>query len=93
MFTFSDFLKNSGKSFHKNGAQTLKARQPYDLVVKRVSCLSMTLNLKPGSHSHDFTGDHRRLESRGVVAGWSAARLSIVAGILVRGLLWSPGLS
>ena len=40
MFTFSDFLKNSGKSFHKNGAQTLKARQPYDLVVKRVSCLS-----------------------------------------------------
>ena len=40
MFTFSDFLKNSGKSFHKNRAQTLKARQPYDLVVKRVSCLS-----------------------------------------------------
>ena len=40
MFTFSDFLKNRGKSFHKNGAQTLKARQPYDLVVKRVSCLS-----------------------------------------------------
>ena len=40
MFTFSDFLKNSGKSFHKNGAQTLKACQPYDLVVKRVSCLS-----------------------------------------------------
>ena len=40
MFTFSDFLKNSGKSFLKNGAQTLKARQPYDLVVKRVSCLS-----------------------------------------------------
>ena len=30
MFTFSDFLKNSGKSFHKNGAQTLKARQPYE---------------------------------------------------------------
>ena len=35
MFTFSDFLKNRGKSFHKNGAQTLKVRQPYDLVVKR----------------------------------------------------------
>ena len=40
MFTFSDFLKNKGKSFHKNGAQTFKARQPYDLVVKRVSRLS-----------------------------------------------------
>ena len=49
--------------------------------------------LKPGSHSHDFTGDHRRLDSRGVVAGWSAARLYIVAGVVVRGLLWSPGLS
>ena len=49
--------------------------------------------LKPGSHSHDFTGDHRRLDSRGVVAGWSAARLSIVAVVVVRGLLWSPGLS
>ena len=40
MFKFSNFLKNSGKSIHKNGAQTLKARQQYDLVVKRVSCLS-----------------------------------------------------
>ena len=27
------------------------------------------LHLKPGSHSHDFTGDHRRLDSGGVVAG------------------------
>ena len=49
--------------------------------------------VKPGSHSHDFTGDHWRLDSRGVVAGWSAARLSIVAGVVVRGILWSPGLS
>ena len=49
--------------------------------------------LKPGSHSHDFTGDHWRPDSRGVVAGWSAARLSIVAGVVVGGLLWSPGLS
>ena len=43
--------------------------------------------VKPGSHSHDFTGDHWRLDSRGVVAGWSAARLSIVAGVVVRGRL------
>ena len=36
----SDFLKNRGKSFKKNGAQTLKARQPFELVEKRLSCLS-----------------------------------------------------
>ena len=37
----SDFLKNRGKSFQKkNGAQTLKARQPFELVGKRLSCLS-----------------------------------------------------
>ena len=51
------------------------------------------LMVKLGSHSHDFTGDHRRLDSRGVVAGWTAAWLSIVAGVVVCGLLWSPGLS
>ena len=49
--------------------------------------------LKPGSHSRDFTGDHRRLDSRGVVAGWSAARFSNVAGVVVGGLLWSPAFS
>ena len=49
--------------------------------------------LKPGSHSHNFTGDHWQLDSRGVVGGWSAARLYIVAGVVVRGLLWSPCLS
>ena len=37
----SDFLKNRGESFQKkNGAQTLKARQPFELVEKRLSCLS-----------------------------------------------------
>ena len=40
MSTFSDFLKNIYKLFHRNGAHTLKARQPYDLVLKRLSCLS-----------------------------------------------------
>ena len=40
MSTFSVFLENRGKSFHKNGAHTLKARQPYDLVIRRSSCLS-----------------------------------------------------
>ena len=28
----SDFLKNRGKSFQKNGAETLKAREPFELV-------------------------------------------------------------
>ena len=36
----SDFLKNRGKSFQKTGAQTLKARQPFELVEKRLSCFS-----------------------------------------------------
>ena len=36
----SDFLKNRGKPFQKNGAQTLKARQPFELVEKRLSCFS-----------------------------------------------------
>ena len=39
MSTLSDFLKNLGKSFHRNDAHTLKARQPYYLV-ERLSCLS-----------------------------------------------------
>ena len=43
---------------------------------------------KPGSHSHDFTGDHQRQDTCGVVAGLSAAWLSIVAVVVVRGLLW-----
>ena len=56
-------------------------------------CVFVRVCVKPGSHNHDFTGDHRRLDSREVVAGWSAARLSIVAGVVVCGLLSSPGLS
>ena len=40
MSTISDFLKNLGKPFHRNGAHTLKARQSYHLVVERLSCLS-----------------------------------------------------
>ena len=35
------------------------------------------LLLKPDSRSNDLTGDNRRLDSRGVVAEWSASRLSI----------------
>ena len=49
--------------------------------------------LKPDSYSHYFTDDHRRLDDRGLVAGWSTAPLSIVAGVNLRGLLWSSVLS
>ena len=47
-------------------------------------------NLRMGSHSHDYTGDHRQLDGCGVVPGWSATLLSIVTVVFACGLLGSP---